>query len=350
VRVLIDTTYAVREPLSGTGVYIRKLCQELERSGELELVQTANRGRRAPAGGGAGSVKNLLGDLRWTWLELPRIAARERVDLIHHPLPARAPRSSVPQVITVADLAFERLPECFDRGFRTYAHFSHRAAARGAVAVVCVSQTTASDVRELWGIPAERIVVAAHGPGQDLARSGAGEEPEPASDPEHFLYVGDAEPRKNLGTLIAGYRLYRDGVDRPLPLVLAGSAVIQADGVLVERHPSPARLAMLYGAAAALIQPSLYEGFGLTVLEAMSLGTPVLAARSPGLTEVCGEAALWAEPRSAESFAQALTRLHLEAPLRAALAERGRARAAGFSWAGCARDHISAYSLAVSGA
>ena len=205
MRVLIDTTYARRAPFSGTGVYIRRLCEELSALDGVQLVPVANQRRRQPAGGGFGSVRNVLGDLRWTLLELPRLARRHRAELIHHPLPARIPLTRIPQVITVVDLAFERLPQHFDRGFALYAHTTHRAAARAANVVVCISETTAADARELWQVPAERIVVAPLGPGQDLQPAAPDRPP-----PSHFLYVGDDEPRKNLPVLLEAYAAYSE--------------------------------------------------------------------------------------------------------------------------------------------
>jgi glycosyltransferase involved in cell wall biosynthesis len=337
VRILIDTTYGRRAPFSGTAIYTERLASALAEIDGVELVEAANPRRRKPAGGGIGSARNLLADLLWAELELPRLARRQRADVLHHPLPARSPR--VPQVITVHDLSFERLPECFDRGFRVFAHHAHRAAARAAGAVVCVSQTTAADVRELWGLPPERIVVARHGPGQLAGR--------PAPErPSHFLYVGDAEPRKDLPTLLSAYALYRRGTPSPAPLVLAGSASAEGEGIEVVHHPPAARLAELYAGALALVLPSLYEGFGLTPLEAMSVGAPVLAARSPGVEEVCGPAALYAEPRRPESFAAHMTRLEGEPRLRDDLSQRGLARAAEFSWRASAQSHLEAYRLA----
>lgn len=352
MRVLIDTTYAERAPLSGTGVYIERLCAELERGGEVQLIRACNRRRRRPAGGGPGSVRNLAADVRWTGIELPLLAARARAEVIHHPLPAWAPLTRRPQVVTVHDLAFERLPECFDRAYRAFARRAHRAAARCAQAVICVSHTTAADARELWGLDSERVVVAPLGPGQEvsaLAReSGAGASYGERSWRSHFLYVGDAEPRKNLATLLAAYELYRRRMPTPLPLILAGSASARAPGVEVERHPTRERLAELYAGAVALIHPSLYEGFGLTALEAMSAGAPVLAARSPGLTEVCGQAALWAEPRDPGSFARAMCELQGDPALGERLTALGLARVRQFSWRRCVEAHVRAYSLASS--
>jgi glycosyltransferase involved in cell wall biosynthesis len=242
----------------------------------------------------------------------------------------------------VADLAFEVLPERFDRGFRIYARRVHRAAARGAGAVICVSETTAADVRSIWGIPPDRVVVARHGPGQDLPDVG-----EPGEPPSHFLYVGDDEPRKNLAVLLAGYGAYRDRVGTPLDLVLAGSAFSDAAGVRLESRPGPARLAELYRGAAALVHPSLHEGFGLTPLEAMRAGAPVLAARSPGIAEICGDAVRYVDPYDPEAFAVAMAEFAADAGLRSTLRARGWARVTEFSWLKSARAHVDAYSLAL---
>jgi glycosyltransferase involved in cell wall biosynthesis len=342
VRVLIDTTYALRAPLSGTGVYISRLCDELGRIDDVELIPLANRRRRPPAGGGFGSVRNALTDLRWTTAELPRLARRTGAQLIHHPLPACSRWAQIPQVVTIVDLAFERLPQHFDRRFRVVASRSHRAAVSAASAVVTISETTAADARELWGVAGERIVVAPLGPGQEL---------DPAAPVSlarrHFLYVGDAEPRKNLGVLLAAYELYRGRAEDPIELVLAGSVDARATGVQVVRRPDRTQLAELYAGAVALVHPSLYEGFGLTLLEAMRLGAPVIAARAPGTVETCGYAARYADPHDPDSFAAAMLELCREPAVRGELQRRGHERAGAFSWATCARRHVVAYSLAL---
>ena len=340
MRILLDTTFALRG-LSGTGVYLARLTDALRAAG-VEVVEAAHERRPRPAGGGLRSARNLALDAAWTQVELPRLARRTGADLLHHPLPALSRRTGCPQVVTVHDLAFERMPEHFAPAFRAWASRAHRAAARGADAVVCVSETTRLDVMARWGVPAERIVVARHGPGQEpdhLAREG--------SHARHFLYVGDEEPRKNLGLLLDAYARYRarsDGV--ALPLVLAGSASSAGEGVELVAKPDSDRLARLYADAAALVHPALHEGFGLTVLEAMSAGVPVLAARSPGLAETCGDAACYIDPYDAGALAAELGRLAADAGLRHDLAERGRRQAAEFSWARSARRHIEAYSLA----
>lgn len=340
--MLIDTTFALRGP-SGTGVYLERLIVALREMG-VEVVEAHNTARRAPAGGGWRSALNAATDEWWTKVGLPRKVRESNADVLHHPLPAFSLFVQAPQVVTVHDLAFERLPAHFDPAFRRYATLAHRTATRRAAVVIAVSRTTARDVMARWGIPAERIVVAPHGPGQEPAGhahgTGAG---------AHFLYVGDDEPRKNLGMLLRAYGAYRGTTDAPLPLVLAGTAR-QGAGLPGVRHverPEPRELHALYRDAAALVHPALHEGFGLTPLEAMNAGTPVIAARSPGVTETCGDAVVYVDPREPAELAAALTRVGADKALRRDLAERGRRRAAEFSWARSARRHVEAYTLAV---
>ena len=343
--MLLDTTFALKGH-TGTGVYLAHLVPALEQLG-VEVVEAQNEARRAPGRGGLRSAVNLASDLRWGNVELPLRARAHRADVLHHPLPAAAFASAVPQVVTVHDLAFVHFPGAFDPHFRRYALLAHRRAARRAAAVVAVSQATADDVHRRWGVPRERIVVARHGPGQ---------EPEArrprAQESRHFLYVGDDEPRKNLGLLLLGYARYRRGLAsedvEPLGLVLAGTATTGgAEGVETVLKPDAEQLADLYAHAAALVHPSLHEGFGLTPLEAMSAGAPVVAARSAGVEEVCGDAALYVGAHDAGSLAGCLVALTLDGDLRRDLSERGRRRAAAFSWARSARAHADAYALAI---
>jgi glycosyltransferase involved in cell wall biosynthesis len=253
-----------------------------------------------------------------------------------------SPRTARAQVITVHDLAFERHPELFASAYRRWAHVAHRGAARRADIVICPSETTAADVRELWGIAPAKIVVARHGPGQSCA-----DQPQRAGAPGHFLYVGDAEPRKDLPTLLAAHRRYAGTASQPVPLVLAGSAHAEQPYVVVERHPTAARLRELLGAAVALVHPAVHEGVGLTLLEAMRAGAPVIAAAAAGSIETCGDAARYVRPGDPAQLAVALAELAANPALQNQLSERGRERSDAFSWNLAARAHRDAYSVAL---
>jgi glycosyltransferase involved in cell wall biosynthesis len=320
VRVLIDTTFALRGP-SGSGVYVERLVAALRAAG-VEVVEAANRARRPPAGGGLGSARNLVSDVRWTQVGLRRRPG----DVVHHPLPARIAASRRPQVVTVHDVAYAVAPEHFDPRFAAFAARAYRRAARRADVVVCGTEATAREVRARWGV--ERIVVAPYGPGQEL-RVARGE-------PRHFLYVGDAEPRKDLPTLLAAHARYASRTRAPLPLVLAGSATAHQPGVLVAGRVSAARLAELHAHAAALVHPARHEGFGFTVAEALHAGTPVIAAASDAVAEVAGAAARLFPPGDVDALAEALA------------APPPPGRPPPLSWERCAQAHIEAYRLAAS--
>ena len=266
--------------------------------------------------------------------------------MIHHALPAAAPRSGAPaQVVTLHDLAFERLPEAFDPRFRAFARRAHRAAARRADAVVCVSRTTATDAVALWGVPPERIVVAPHGPGQEPPPR-----PDPTAPSRAISCTSATTSRARTSTCSSPpTRAFapRPAVRGPPPLVLAGGARAAGDGVRVEPDPSPARLAELYAEALALVHPALHEGFGMTALEAMHVGVPVLAARSPGVVETCAEAARVLRSSRPGGAGSALARLAGDEAERRELGRRGRERASAFSWERSARAHVEAYTLAL---
>jgi glycosyltransferase involved in cell wall biosynthesis len=337
MRILLDTTFAARGP-SGTGIYVERIAAALRAAGE-DVIEVANATRRPPSGGGLGSVRNLLAD-RWWTRALARRAREEGADVLHHPLPAFAPRASIPQVVTVHDLAFARAPELFARGYGAWARRAHRSAARRADVVICVSQATADDATEFWGLDRARIVIAHHGPGQELPQIARRE-------PSHFLYVGDAEPRKNLSLLLEAYRRYRGQVSEPLRLVLAGSLEASEPGVEVVARPDAQRLAQLYAGAAALVHPSRLEGFGLTPLEAMRAGTPVVAVRSAAVQEVCADAAAYVDPDDPDDLAGELARMHEDAQLRDRRSAAGLARASCFTWEHSAAAHVRAYTLAL---
>ncbi len=320
----IDTSYAERGP-SGTATYIECLIPALRAAG-VEVVELRQpvRGRR----GGRNrlrSAANAALDLAWTRELLPRAAKRAGADVLHHPLPAWSP-TAIPQVVTVHDVAFARLPQDFDPLWQRFALRSHRAAVAHAGAVIAVSEATRRDAIAWLRAPAELVVTAPHGPGQQLPQPGT-------RSAEHFLYVGDDEPRKNVAGLRAAHAAYEQA-GGTLPLLLAGSAGTPAAGD---------ELARLHARAAALVHPARDEGFGLTVLEAMAAGTPVVAVRNAGVEEVAGDAALVVEE---PGLAAAMLRIEREPELRGRLAAAGLRRAAGFSWPRSAEAHIQAYTLA----
>ena len=318
-RVAIDARDAHGPQLRGWGRYTLELVRALRRRAEVDLLEL-DEGGRGP-------------ELAWEQLVLPRILRRRGAALVHAPncfLPLRRP---CPGVVTVHDLAFEDHPEDFARltGWK-YRTFTPRCA-RSAERVICVSEHTRSDLCERYGVDAERTRTIHSAPSLPLGDA------EPPSGP-YLLAVGDLRRKKNLVRLARAFaRLRREGL--PHRLVLAGldagqgSAIRAAAGgapVELAGYVDDARLDALMRGAALLVYPSLYEGFGLVIVEAMARGCPVAAARATALPEAAGGAAALFDPLDEEDMADTIRGVLEDDRLREELVERGRTRASELSW------------------
>jgi glycosyltransferase involved in cell wall biosynthesis len=297
---------------------------------------------------------------RWT---LSAEIARLRLDVLHATdfiPPAFGYRHAV---ITVHDLNFLHFPELLTPDSRSYYVRQIGWAVRRARRIIAVSQATRHDLLERLGVDADKIDVV-YEAAENLFRPRSAEDHAPVLaryrlTPGYLLFVGTLEPRKNLPMLLQAYaRLRARRPDTP-PLVLAGrkgwlfqeifSTAVRLDLVRHVRFvDSPRRedLPALYSGAGALALISLYEGFGLPVLEAMQCGTPVVISTRPALPEIAGDAALQADPRNPDEISAALERALGDEALRADLRARGLARAAQFSWAQAARETLDVYRAA----
>ena len=201
------------------------------------------------------------------------------------------------------------------------------------------SAFTADDVAETLGFPRDRVIVAHPGIGEAFEIDGE------AADlgRPYLLTVATLEPRKNLSTLVDAFRLLGD---LDLNLVIVGGRgwgeqpALAYPGVELLGRVDDAELARLYRGAAAVVYPSRFEGFGMPITEAMASGAPVVASSHPSLDEACGDAALRADPESAESFAAAIREALGQ---REALRTAGLAHAATFSWAKTGRIFLEGY-------
>jgi glycosyltransferase involved in cell wall biosynthesis len=261
------------------------------------------------------------------------------VDVVHYPFTVAAPSFDVPWVTTLHDLQHRDLPQLFSRADRVYRARAYDRAARRARVVVVPSEFVRERAIEMLGLEPNRVVVVPHGVDHDRFQPGA-DEREP-----FLLYPARPWPHKNHEQLLAALPLVR--ATRPeLRLVLTGGghAGVAPKGVEVRGAVSDAELASLYRRAACLVFPSLYEGFGLPVLEAMACGCPVAASSRGAIREVCGDAAVLFEPEDAEAVAAGV----LQALDRGAeLGERGRERAAAYTWARSAEGHAAVYRAVV---
>ena len=269
-------------------------------------------------------------ELRMT-LMLPRLLRRLGAALGHfqHTLPLVLP---CPAVVTIHDLSFEREPSLMSRKDRIIFSVFVPRAARKAKRVLTVSERTRRDLRELYGIPDDKIVVTPNGVGPAFTASNS------LLQGDYVLLVGAVQERKNPLAALAAAE------SAGLPLVVAGPPKDEALAHELERrgarmagYVAEDELVQLYRGAACLIQPSRYEGFGLPVLEAMACGTPVVAVPEPALREVAGDAAVWAEEHQ------------LGEGIRRAVADRDKLVAAGlerarlFSWPEAGRRTLEVY-------
>jgi glycosyltransferase involved in cell wall biosynthesis len=278
----------------------------------------------------------------------PLAARRSRPEIVHETgyAPVRTAPRRARIVTTMHDTIPERLPERFP-DVELHRRLI-RAALERADAVICVSESTRRDVVELYGVAPERMTVVHLASALEPAAAGPAEEPEP-----YFLCVGARYPYKNFGALVKAFGI--SGLARTHRLIAFSSQQfseveleeISRAGIAPDRvrrvSGNDAKLACYYAGATAMVLPSLYEGFGIPVVEAMRCGCPVIASATSSLPEVGGDAAVYCDPREPESFAVAMCRVAEDSALRTEMMARGRERAAQFSWERCARETCAVY-------
>lgn len=277
---------------------------------------------------------------------------------------AHVHKTHLPYVVMFHDAAIRTVPECFTVKDHARAWAAKEARTfQLAHTVLAVSAHSKKDAVEYYGIPAERIVVAPLGVDSTvfLPREQSSDRSYRAAyDLNHpyLLWLATREPRKNVDSVIRAYTVFRDAGGAALPLVLAGAPGWKMQHIDAALAASPYRKdirellyvpekhkAALYRGATVFLFPSLYEGFGLPVLEAMASGTPVITSIASALPDIAGDAALLVDPLNVTDIAQALHQLldpTTGAPTRALLRSRGLTQAATFSWTTTAETVLQA--------
>ena len=363
LRVGIDgRTFS--SPAAGIRRYVAGLTRALLQLGEpLELVALGGRDSSAiPRGvGHVAEPPHPPTNLGWTLVGLPRAAKRAGVDLVHAPAYTAPWWSPVPVVVTIHDVSYELHPQWYpyrrDRLRRAF----YRRSARGATHVLTVSRFSAAEISAAYGIAPDRITVTPLGVDDTFAGNGTGEptvELPPAVRAPYLLHVGDLHERRNLAMCVEALITARRHPDAPagLSLVLVGvdlgvgEGLRQramrsgaADAVVLLGSVGDAQLRALYRRSTALVYPSLYEGFGLPLLEAMGSGTPVIASTAASIPEVVGNAALLLDPLDREAWTQAMVDVVNNEGKRAQMRLAGLSRAAEFTWNRTARLTLDAY-------
>jgi glycosyltransferase involved in cell wall biosynthesis len=313
---------------AGTARHIKSLVEALEHEPEVEL-------QRYGLGGSSRALVPVR-DLGWYLATLPMKAKRDAVDVLHCPTHRAPVRSSVPLVVTFHDLAVLRHPETFNRWTRTYSRLALPRVAKAARRLIAVSEFTKRELIDLLDVPEEKVRVIPNAVGPPFEASGE------AAAGDYVLAVSTLEPRKNLPRLVEAYRrAHLNG----LQLLVAGAAGwggvrVEGDGIRWLGEVRDDELARLYRGARCVAYVSLYEGFGLPVLEAMACGAPVVAGRNAASEEVAGSAAVLVDPLDPEAIAAGLA----EAVDRGdELRHRGLERARAFDWREVARATVEVY-------
>jgi len=276
------------------------------------------------------------------------------LDLVHSPSPLLVPCRRGKRVVTIHDLFFLKHPELVEgetrRDFVTLA----RDHVRRADGVLCVSEYTASEARRLLGVPEEKIAVTPHGV-DPIYRTAVGDDEAEETlrrlrlPRGGILYVGSAEKRKNLVTLVMAYMTLARRRRLP-PLILAGPGSDWAQGgnrvgpqIVATGYLDRPDLRVLMAVSSMLVLPSLEEGFGLPVVEAMAAGLPVVCSSGSALAEVAGDAACLVEPRDFAGIAHAVERLLDDRALAAEMRRRGLERSRRFDWEDTAARTLAFY-------
>jgi len=333
--------------MGGSETYARQLCAALARVGELEYgvfvpPGAEDAGGRLPTTavaeyGAGGSTPARAAAMARAALfpgRLRRALGIDGLDAIHYPLTVMLPSPRrTPAATTILDLQHEEHPEFFSRAQLLYRRRFYRRPVLEAQIVITISEHARRTILDRFRLPPERVR-AIH-----LAVDHERFTPGDVAREAFLLYPANAWPHKNHPRLFEAFELVRR--ERPeLRLVLTGAQherLTLPAGVESKGHVPLDELVRLYRTAASIVYPSLYEGFGMPCLEAMACGVPVAASNVASLPEVCGDAAVYLDPTSVSSIAEAIRRVLDNPPA------GGIEQAARFTWDRCAREHDEVY-------
>lgn len=363
-RVAFDVT-SMNVNRVGTGIYTRQLTTALQSiiGPRLHAVSfdalTSQEGTKTSRE----RLMTLMHDVWWLQWGVERAARKADASLLHVPVPLGPVRSRVPLVVTIQDVAVLRFPEKFRRWSRHFARFVLPKVARSARAIIAPSLATKADLVNMLGIPEECVTLIPNGVGEEFTPLAlVGDRLQRARArynlPERFLFtVGALEPRKNIARLLHAVHRLREKPDTSdLQLLHAGPpgwlasdvretmiALKLHDAVRFLGYVDSEDLATLYAASTVVVYPSLFEGFGLPVAEALACGAAVITSNTSSLPEVGGDVAMLVDPFSVESIASAIAKLWTDDEARAEMSRRGIVHASNYSWTRAARETAALY-------
>lgn len=300
----------------------------------------------------------------WEQFVLPRELSQCGADILHSPHYTMPLLNSCRSVVTFCDMTFFLYPEMHTAIKRRMFRWIMRRSARRAARIITISKNTADDVTRVLGVPKEKMSVVPLGVSpayrpitdEQVLRKVCGRYS--LVPHEYLLYVGVLEPRKNVPRLLHAYALLRrSGVRHPLVLVgrrgwkyddvfRTLEALGLGNDVVFTDHVPEGDLPALYCGARVFVYPSMYEGFGLPVLEAMACGVPVVTSDTSSMPEVLGDAGVLIDPHDHEAIAAGIRRVLDDGGLEETLRARGPVRAAFFSWERTAVETVRVYTQA----
>jgi glycosyltransferase involved in cell wall biosynthesis len=362
IRVAWDNCLASQDK-AGTGVYAARLLEQLLKRSDVRM-DVMNAYHSTSRGFTTAAVLRTARNLMWTHVHLPILLWRNRPDLLHAPAIVAPVISPCPVVITIHDISYLLYPSHFARWWVAYLRSVMPPAVKSAVAVICGSENSKRDIVRAYGAACDKVHVVPYGIDHERFHPRATLDREWAKDlgirDGYVLHVGTFSYRKNIPVLLqAVARLRARGKWQGRQVVLAGlgntalkggqqildsirELDLGGDVVLTGRTPDE-HMPGLYAHASMLIMPSLYEGFGFPVLEAMASGTPVICSNTSSLPEVGGDAALYFSPHDPDTLAGAIADLIQNPVLVEQTRLRGIERASRFTWQKTAEQTAAIY-------
>ena len=373
LRVVLDAGPAVHQR-AGLARYAERLAsalwQNFRDALDLTLVYNSHSGRRLPASLGSIPALTLpLGQHRWRLgaltcqlLRASLVEGRLPAGDVYHATEHLLPWMARPSVMTVHDLIFERYPQHHTRANRAFLRVAMPLFVRRADAIIAVSQHTRRDLLEVYATPPQKVYVVVEGIDERFRPAGEADirrvKERYSIRRPYLLMVGTLEPRKNHALAFRALaRLKAEGWPHCLVAVGGGGWLFDAvqrqveslqlsDDVIFAGHVADADLPALYSGADCFLMPSLYEGFGIPVLEAMACGAPVVCSKVSSLPEVAGEAARFIEPLTAEGLADAVRQVLSNPKMADKMLSDGMRQAGRYRWQRAADETVQVYRAA----
>jgi glycosyltransferase involved in cell wall biosynthesis len=285
----------------------------------------------------------------WFDIKIPLALRKIKADVFVSPDGFCSLTASVPQCLVVHDLGFLHLPKAYQKShLQFYRRFTPRFVKK-AKTLVTVSEFSKADIIKQYSVAPEKIFVCYNGVRAEFAPTGFDQQvaamDKYAGGKAYFLCIGAIHPRKNLVNLLKGFSLFKKRLKTESKLVLAGrmawknaafvellSTYKYRDDVVLTGYVAGAEMPELVGGAYALVYPSLFEGFGVPVLEAMKSGVPVLTSAGTPMQEIAGDAALYFDPNNVADIGDKLMRIYKDENERKKLIEKGKTVAENYTW------------------